>query len=195
MRDPEWVSLTDAERGQLVAMWLLAADKEGVIPASPVIIQKLCFLSKQPNINRFIELNFIESGCIQDDVDLASSGSQDDQPKAKADAKAEAKAKTDTDTRKPEKVLHLDDVRLLEDEYKKLIEKLGSVKAERCIQVLNDYKMSNGKKYKSDYHTMFSWVIKRVEEDGTNKGQSKIDHYGVSSDDRPYEDDEVFPPD
>ena len=36
MRNPEWVSLTDAERGQLVSMWLLAADHDGVKLASSV---------------------------------------------------------------------------------------------------------------------------------------------------------------
>jgi len=97
MRDPEWVSLTDSERGQLVSMWLLAADRYGTIPASLEIIQKLCFLTKQPNINRFIELNFIEDERIQDDVNLASSGSQSDQPKAEAKAEAKAKAETEVD--------------------------------------------------------------------------------------------------
>uniref|UniRef100_A0A6M3JQ34 Uncharacterized protein n=1 Tax=viral metagenome TaxID=1070528 RepID=A0A6M3JQ34_9ZZZZ len=61
MRHPEWVSLTDAERGQLVAIWLLGADHDGVIPASPTIVQKLCFMEKSPDFDRFIELGFIEN--------------------------------------------------------------------------------------------------------------------------------------
>ena len=40
MRNIEWISLTDAERGQLVAIWLLAADHNGVIPASEEVIKK-----------------------------------------------------------------------------------------------------------------------------------------------------------
>ena len=59
MRDPEWVSLTDAERGQLVAMWLLAADRDGDIPASPEIISKLCFMEQPPDIEKFMELGFL----------------------------------------------------------------------------------------------------------------------------------------
>ena len=74
MRNCEWVSMTDAERGQLVAMWLLAADRDGVMPASPSIIQKLCFLSSVPNINKFIELGFIEGTVTsprrQDDANM-----------------------------------------------------------------------------------------------------------------------------
>ena len=92
MRDPEWV-LTDAERGQLVAMWLLAADRNGVIPASPKIIQKLCFMEKPPNINKFAELGFIEIERHQCDVNMASGGSQSDQPKAETEKKREEKKK------------------------------------------------------------------------------------------------------
>ena len=60
MRNPEWVSLSDAERGQLVAIWLLAADHEGVVPASSELIQKLCFMTEEPNLNKFAELGFID---------------------------------------------------------------------------------------------------------------------------------------
>jgi len=85
MRNPEWVSLTDGERGQLVAMWLLAADHDGAIPASPDVIQKLCFLSKPPDLNKFTDLDFIEDGWRQSDAMMASSGCQHDQPKAEAE--------------------------------------------------------------------------------------------------------------
>lgn len=74
MRNPEWVSLTDAERGQLVAIWLLAADHDGVIPASKEIIKKLCFMSATPNLNKFAELGFIDGNLTpdrrQDDADM-----------------------------------------------------------------------------------------------------------------------------
>ena len=85
MRNPEWVSLSDAERGQLVGIWLLAADHDGVIPASKELIKKLCYMESDPNINKFIELGFINSN----GVNSASTRRQDDQPEAKAEAKAE----------------------------------------------------------------------------------------------------------
>ena len=90
MRNPEWVALSDAERGQLVGIWLLAADHNGAIPASTDLIQKLCYLETKPNINKFIELGFI----CQNGVDVASRRRQDDQPKAETDTD------TDTDTKK-----------------------------------------------------------------------------------------------
>lgn len=67
LRNLEWVSLSDAERGQLLAIWLLAADHNGVIPASPEMVQRLCFMSSPPNLNKFIELGLLTpSGCHSD---------------------------------------------------------------------------------------------------------------------------------
>jgi len=96
MRDPEWVSLSDAERGQLVGMWLLAADRDGDIPASASLIQKLSFMESEPNINKFIELGFI----CHNGVNVASERRQLDQPKAeknREDKNREYTASVDAD--------------------------------------------------------------------------------------------------
>ena len=61
MRDPNWVALSDAQRGQLVAMWMLAADRDGVIPASASLVKKLCFMDAEPDFQLFTDLGFIES--------------------------------------------------------------------------------------------------------------------------------------
>jgi len=82
MRDPEWVSLSDAERGQLVAMWLLAADHDGVIPASPELIQKICFMETPPNLKKFTDLKFI-------DANPTPTRRQHDQPKAETEKSRE----------------------------------------------------------------------------------------------------------
>ena len=59
MRCPEWVALSDSERGQLVSIWMLAADKKGCIPADPLVVKRLCHLNVVPDINLFIEYEFI----------------------------------------------------------------------------------------------------------------------------------------
>jgi len=87
--NPEWVELSDAERGQLVAMWLLAADKDGAIPASAKLIKKLCFLTDPPNLNKFTDLGFIEDGWRQDGVKMASERRPNVTPKAEAEKKRE----------------------------------------------------------------------------------------------------------
>ncbi|MFW5453530.1 hypothetical protein [Thioalkalivibrio sulfidiphilus] len=90
MRNLEWVELTDAERGQLVAIWLLAADHNGVIPASPAVVGKLCFMSDEPDLRKFIGLGFIEPEGRQGDANLTPTRRQGDQPKAEAEAEAKA---------------------------------------------------------------------------------------------------------
>ena len=63
------------------------------------------------------------------------------------------------------KTLYLDVVYLSETEHAKLVDALGSKKLNACIEILNNYKMSNGKQYKSDYHAILNWVIKRADND------------------------------
>jgi len=60
LRDANWVSLGCQQRGQLVAMWMLAADKNGKIPADPALIQKLCYMDSTPDLIFFCEQGFIE---------------------------------------------------------------------------------------------------------------------------------------
>jgi len=96
MRNPEWVALSDAERGQLVSLWLLAADHDGVIPASLELLQKICFMSEPLNINKFIELGFLSDNGCQPDATVTPERRQDVTPKAEAEAEAEA------DKKKPE---------------------------------------------------------------------------------------------
>lgn len=60
MRDVKWVCLSDLERGQMVAIWLLAADHEGQVPACPELLKKLCYMSQEPALERFVELGLLE---------------------------------------------------------------------------------------------------------------------------------------
>lgn len=61
---------------------------------------------------------------------------------------------------KENKIKHLDSVFLTENEHKKLIKEFGDVLTKLKIENLNDYMMSTGKKYKSHYHTILSWIKK-----------------------------------
>lgn len=154
MRNVEWVSLTDAERGQLVSMWLLAADHDGVIPASSEMIQKLCFMSGKLNLQRFIELGFIE----QDGVNTASTWRQSDSPKAEAD-----KNRIETDKGVNDAKMSLssfNNVKLTEEELTKLETKFGKQDTQRRIETLGEYIASKGKRYSSHYATILSWARK-----------------------------------
>lgn len=84
MRNPQWVALTDAQRGQLVAIWLLAADHDGVIPASPSLIRKLCYLDTEPDL-----ILFTEHGFIEPDANVTPERRQHDVPETETEAETE----------------------------------------------------------------------------------------------------------
>lgn len=71
------------------------------------------------------------------------------------------------------KSTYAENVTMTPIEYEKLIEEHGQTKTTELIEILNNYKASSGRQYKSDYATMFSWVIKRYEEDKQKAGQIK----------------------
>jgi hypothetical protein len=60
LRNPEWVNLSDAEKGQLVSIWILGADFNGRVPADPHMVATLCYLDEEPDFQVFQDLGFIE---------------------------------------------------------------------------------------------------------------------------------------
>ena len=44
-------------------------------------------------------------------------------------------------------------------EYEKLVSTYGKEFADQCINILDNYKGSKGKEYKSDYRAILSWVV------------------------------------
>lgn len=74
----------------------------------------------------------------------------------------------DTNKEKNKKEIYLEFVRLTKDEYKKLVEKYNEIIIKNKIEDLNDYIGSKGKKYKSHYHTILSWLRKDKEKKGVN---------------------------
>jgi hypothetical protein len=61
MSNSDWIGLSDAEKGQLVSMWIVAADKGGSLPDDPNMIRKMCILDGTPDINKFKMLGFIDA--------------------------------------------------------------------------------------------------------------------------------------
>jgi hypothetical protein len=57
--DPDWVGLTAAQRGELVCIWMLAADRVGEIPDDPTLIRRLCHLKHNPDLKFFIRKGFL----------------------------------------------------------------------------------------------------------------------------------------
>ena len=80
LSNEQWVELTDSEKGQLVSIWILAADKDGTIPDSPKMIQRMAMLDSKPNLSKFIELGFLTTTCQPDDNQENNVCPQDDVP-------------------------------------------------------------------------------------------------------------------
>lgn len=80
LSNSEWAQLTDSEKGQLLSIWIVAADKDGEIPANPLVLRKVCQLDDEPNINKFIELGFLTEDDRQSGVKLASDCQPSDAP-------------------------------------------------------------------------------------------------------------------
>ncbi len=55
----KWASLSDAEKGQLVSIWIAAAENSGEIPADPAVIRKICQLDESPDLQKFIGLGLL----------------------------------------------------------------------------------------------------------------------------------------
>ena len=62
-----------------------------------------------------------------------------------------------------DKKLYLDFVKLTDVEHKKIVDKIGSVLAQKYIQSLNNYIGQKGDKYKSHAHTIDNWYQKDLE--------------------------------
>lgn len=72
----------------------------------------------------------------------------------------------DTNTRQlTPKKSYAEFVKMTEDEYNKLVEQYGESAVKRMIEILDDYKGSNGKKYKSDYRAIRKWVSAAYEDE------------------------------
>jgi hypothetical protein len=56
-------------------------------------------------------------------------------------------------------------VSMTKDEYQKLVKDHGKEATKSMIEILNNYKAAKGKSYKSDYHAILNWVVKRYSEE------------------------------
>ena len=75
----------------------------------------------------------------------------------------------------PEKVPFAEFVTMTNDEYLSLIEKYGESDTKRLIEILDNYKGSSGKKYKSDYRAILAWVYAKLEEEKAKKPQGFLE--------------------
>ena len=64
-----------------------------------------------------------------------------------------------------EKIHFAEFVTMTNAEYDKLVSTYGKEFADQCINTLDNYKGSSGKRYRSDYRAILSWVVDKVQKD------------------------------
>jgi hypothetical protein len=74
---------------------------------------------------------------------------------------------------------YADSVTLTPDEYQKLVDENGEYLTQRMIEVLDNYKGSSGKTYKSDYKAILSWVKDKVHKEALNSQKNNSSHNEV----------------
>ena len=64
-----------------------------------------------------------------------------------------------------EKIHFAEFVTMTNAEYENLVSTYSKKFADQCINTLDNYKGSSGKKYRSDYRAILSWVVDKVQKD------------------------------
>lgn len=85
LSNPKWAILSDAEKGQLVSIWIVAADNGGQIPNDNIIIRKICQLDNPPDLNRFKGLGFFEDDGLPTGNQVVASPPQLDAPETETE--------------------------------------------------------------------------------------------------------------
>lgn len=95
-------------------------------------------------------------------------------------------SKKDSKGKKEEEKIHFADfVTMTNAEHEKLVSTYGTEFTDQCIEILDNYKGSKGKEYKSDYRAILSWVVdeakKRKQENKYNLKKTAYNDYNQRS--------------
>ena len=154
LSNPEWAILTDAEKGQLLSIWIVAADNDGKIPCDGNILRKICQLDEVPDTKKLTTLGFL----LPSDANVTTKRQPSDPPEERREEKRREEESRGT----------FSNVFLTEKEYENIKIKFNSSTEEK-INSLSEYMKSKGKRYKSHYATILTWARKDQVTPGQNK--------------------------
>jgi len=169
----------------------LTNDKAGILfkhilryvndqnPETKDIIIQIAFEPIKQSLKR--DLRKYESICLRNRANGAKGGRPKKKPKKPSGIITNPKkpkkpdsdidSDIDIDNVKEKKNKYSDFVTMTEIEYQKLIYQHGEQNTKIFIEILNNYKGSTGKKYKSDYLTILNWVIDKAKKEGKYKSK------------------------
>jgi len=185
LSNSEWVSLTDQEKGQLVSIWILAADKNGEVPDNPKMLAKMAMLDEAPNVSKFKDLGFMTSTCQPSGnhvvTTLASTGCQHDAPETETETETETDERQNKEKKEKKKIslndLSVDHIRDWLDK-KRSEGKYLNHDEHFILEQFKDYCEANGRTYKNyvaALHRAFTWDTCQPKPNGANYGNKLTD--------------------
>jgi hypothetical protein len=167
-------SLSDEEAGKLIKHFFKYIND--LNPAIPDRLTGLLFEPLKQTLKR--DLKKYEAICLKNKDNANMRWNENNAnicERIEADAKhADSDSDSDSDSdndkdkdkKKEKKTKYADFVSMPPDDYDKLILEHGAKNTKIFIEILNNYKGSTGKKYKSDYLTILNWVIDKAKKEG-----------------------------
>jgi len=150
----KWAKLSDAEKGQLVSIWILAADDWGRVENDPAFVRRVCMLDEEPDLNKFIELGFLLCECQPNVNQMSAKCQPNDAPETE----------TETETEKRQKRITLEELSVshISDWLKKNRDsgKYVDIDEDVLLDKFRNWCLSKNKTYKdyvSAYKNSFHW--------------------------------------
>ena len=60
LMDPDFIMLSDAEKWHLVGIWMVAADRNGIVNDDPKVLKRVLNLDEEPDLEKFLSLQLLE---------------------------------------------------------------------------------------------------------------------------------------
>lgn len=170
----KWCSLLRLKQNKLSLFLEVTENKlktKVVTSGNFIRIEIPNLLKKKDNHSKNLQVKnkLIPSQDIEIDIDkdkeknplISPNGGKGEKKPDKPKKQSEAKAK------------YAEFVSLTPSEHDKLVQEHGKAKMKRIIEVLDNYKGANGKKYKSDYRAILNWVLDRVKQDEVSNAKGR----------------------
>ena len=181
----DWISifeeLNDDEAGKLIKQFFRYVNDKN--PEAPDRLTKLLFEPIRQTLKRDLvkyedkrEKNR-QNALMRWEKENANACERIKKDANHADSDNDSDSDSDSDSvsdKKEKKTKYAEFVSLLKDEYDKLVCDHGEKNTKVLIDILNNYKGSNGKKYKSDYLAILNWVIDRAKKDSKYEQKPKF---------------------
>jgi hypothetical protein len=164
-KDREWQGIT-IERGSFVTSYQHLALDLGI-----TVSQVRTSIDKLKMTGEIAHKSHTKYGIITVNKydDYQDNRSQDSKQIANKSQSNRNKQQGNKETMKQDIKEYGESVRMTETEYGKLVERFGKALSDKYIEKVDLYIQSTGKKYKSHYSTVISWLNKDIDNDSKIK--------------------------